>query len=177
MDHPYKVLGVKREVSQDEITRAYPKLAKRFHPDFNPGKPEADARFKDAAAGYELLRYPERRRATIASRSTCRSPSVTREDAHYRDFAEGRQPGRGDEGAFRVHDMSDLFADLFGDIRGARDDRLPSSCAAATFRTSISSRPSTARRGAGRQDTRRHRAAPAPRTGRCCTSWTRVSRG
>ena len=43
---PYEVLGVKPDASADEIRKVYRKLAKEFHPDLNPGKPAAEARFK-----------------------------------------------------------------------------------------------------------------------------------
>ena len=58
---PYEVLGVKPDSSADEIRKVYRKLAKQFHPDLNPGKPEAEARFKAISAAYDLLSDPENR--------------------------------------------------------------------------------------------------------------------
>ncbi|GAA2355252.1 J domain-containing protein [Nonomuraea africana] len=58
---PYKVLGVARDASQDEIQRAYRKLARAFHPDINKG-PEAEEKFKDVAEAYAILSDPEQRR-------------------------------------------------------------------------------------------------------------------
>src|SRR5204862_222492 len=58
---PYEVLGVKPNASADEIRKAYRKLAKQFHPDLNPGKPAAEARFKAVSAAHELLSDPEKR--------------------------------------------------------------------------------------------------------------------
>src|SRR6266853_22913 len=58
---PYQVLGVKPNASADEIRKAYRKLAKEFHPDLNPGKPAAEARFKAVSAAHELLSDPEKR--------------------------------------------------------------------------------------------------------------------
>ncbi|MCM2277178.1 MAG: J domain-containing protein [Oligoflexia bacterium] len=58
---PYQVLGVAPNATQDEIRAAYRRLAKKFHPDLNPGKPEAERRFKDISRAYELIGDPENR--------------------------------------------------------------------------------------------------------------------
>ncbi len=60
-DDPYSVLGVARDATQEAIKQAYRKLARQHHPDLNPGKPEAEARFKAASAANELLSDPEKR--------------------------------------------------------------------------------------------------------------------
>ncbi len=52
----YEVLGVQRSASEDEIKRAYRKLAFEHHPDRNPDNPEAEQRFKEAAEAYDVLR-------------------------------------------------------------------------------------------------------------------------
>ena len=51
----YKILGVSKDASQDEIKKAYRKLAIKLHPDRNPGDKEAEAKFKEAAEAYEVL--------------------------------------------------------------------------------------------------------------------------
>jgi len=58
----YEVLGVDRNASEDEIKRAYRKLAREHHPDASGGDPESEGRFKEATLAYETLRDPERRR-------------------------------------------------------------------------------------------------------------------
>ena len=58
----YEVLGVDKNASQDEIKKAYRKLAIKYHPDRNPGDKEAESKFKEAAEAYEVL-HDENKRA------------------------------------------------------------------------------------------------------------------
>ena len=60
-DDLYATLGVSRDASQDDIKRAYRKLAKELHPDLNPDKPEVAERFQQVTAAYDILSDPERR--------------------------------------------------------------------------------------------------------------------
>src|SRR5215471_162845 len=107
---PYEVLGVKPGASADEIRQAYRKLAKQFHPDLNPGKPEAEARFKAISAAYDLLSDPDKRarydRGEIDETGAERPPR-----GYYRNYAEGAQ-GRHyqPEGEMDLNDLEDLFA-------------------------------------------------------------------
>ena len=57
----YKILGVERTASADEIKRAYKKVAIKYHPDRNPGNKEAEEKFKQAAEAYDVLRDPDKR--------------------------------------------------------------------------------------------------------------------
>src|SRR5437867_13111272 len=90
---PYEVLEVEPDASADEIRKVYRKLAKQFHPDLNPGKPEAEARFKSISAAYDLLSDPEKRarydRGEIDESGADRPPRE-----YYRGHAEGAQGWR-----------------------------------------------------------------------------------
>jgi DnaJ-class molecular chaperone len=117
---PYEVLGVKPDASDDEIRKVYRKLAKQFHPDLNPGKPEAEARFKAISAAYDLLSDPEKRarydRGEIDETGAERPPR-----GYYRGHAEGAQGWRYQpEGEMDLSDLEDLFA-AFGS-RGRRGE-------------------------------------------------------
>jgi DnaJ-class molecular chaperone len=107
---PYEVLGVKPDASADEIRKVYRKLAKQFHPDLNPGKPEAEARFKSISAAYDLLSDPDKRarydRGEIDETGAERPPR-----GYYRGHAEGAQGWRYQpEGEMDLSDLEDLFA-------------------------------------------------------------------
>jgi DnaJ-class molecular chaperone len=115
---PYEVLGVDRNASADEIRKVYRQLAKAFHPDLNPGKPAAEARFKAISAAYDLLSDPEKR--ARYDRGEIDEMGAERPRYSYRSHAEG--PGGGKyqpEGGFDLNDLDDLFA-AFGSARRGR---------------------------------------------------------
>ena len=61
-DH-YQTLGVKKDASQDEVKKAYRKLARKYHPDANPDDSSAEGRFKAISEAYDVLGDPEKRKA------------------------------------------------------------------------------------------------------------------
>ncbi len=60
IDDPYKVLGLSPDASDDDIKRAYRRLAKKYHPDLNPGDPEAARKMQEVNAAYEQIKNPEK---------------------------------------------------------------------------------------------------------------------
>ncbi|HEX3954574.1 MAG TPA: DnaJ C-terminal domain-containing protein [Stellaceae bacterium] len=113
---PYEVLGVKPDVSADEMRKVYRKLAKEFHPDLNPGKPAAEARFKAITAAYDLLSDPEKR--ARYDRGEIDESGAERPRYSYRPHAEGAQGWKYQpQGEMDASDLDDLFA-MFG--RGAQ---------------------------------------------------------
>ena len=116
---PYQTLGVGRNASQDDIQKAYRKLAKQLHPDLNPGDKQAEERFKQVSAAYGLLGDEEKR--ARYDRGEIDETGAERPQHHfYRDFADTgmRHKYSGTSGLGDFEDVSDLFGDLFG--RGAR---------------------------------------------------------
>ncbi|HEV8036837.1 DnaJ C-terminal domain-containing protein [Yoonia sp.] len=109
----YKALGVSPDASADEIKRAYRKMARKYHPDVN-ASPEADAKFKAAAAANDVLSDPEKRAAYDrfgASWDQPRPEQTTRQDDRW-------QGGF----AFDERDVNpDMFRDFFGDRFGRGD--------------------------------------------------------
>ena len=106
---PYELLGVKPTATAEEIRKAYRKLAKQLHPDLNPGKPEAEARFKSVSAAYDLLSDPEKR--ARYDRGEIDETGAERPRYSYRPHAEGAEGWRYQpQGEMDLSDLDDLFA-------------------------------------------------------------------
>jgi DnaJ-class molecular chaperone len=115
----YDVLGVKSDAGADDIRKAYRKLAKELHPDLNPGKPEAEARFKTVTAAYDILSDAQKRGSY--DRGEIDESGAERPRYSYRPHAEGAQGWKYQPaGEADIGDLDDLFA-MFG--RGADSAR------------------------------------------------------
>jgi DnaJ-class molecular chaperone len=113
MRDPYEVLGVKRDASADDIKKAYRQLAKKLHPDLNPGNAKAAAQFKDVSAAYDVLGDADKR-ARFDRGEIDASGAEQRPRHSYRAYADS--PGGAKyTGGF---DPGDIFEDLFGRGRG-----------------------------------------------------------
>ena len=108
---PYTTLGVKKDATQDDIQKAYRRLAKKLHPDLNPGNKAAEDKFKEVSAAYNLLSDPDKRsrfdRGEIDGSGTERP-----RQQYYRDFA--------DRDGWSAYTSNAGFAD-FGDYAGTED--------------------------------------------------------
>ena len=106
----YEVLGVSRDADDATLKKAYRQVAKKYHPDMNPGDAEAEKKFKEASEAYAVLSDPEKRR-------------------QYDQFGhaafEGGAGGAGGFGGFDFGgaDFSDIFGDIFGDLFGGGSRR------------------------------------------------------
>jgi len=102
----YKILGVDRNATEDEIKKSYRKIAKDTHPDKNPNNPEAEAKFKEAAEAYEILSSPDKK-------------------ANYDRFGSENSGGNpfgnpfGNSG-FNTDDIFSQFGDIFGNAFSSR---------------------------------------------------------
>ncbi|HYC63556.1 MAG TPA: J domain-containing protein, partial [Reyranellaceae bacterium] len=95
----YEVLGVQKNVDAEEIKRAYRRLAMKYHPDRNPGDAEAEKNFKEAAAAYEVLSDPEKRK---------------RYDQFGVEGIKGQGAATHDFNRMNVDDIFSMFNDIFG---------------------------------------------------------------
>jgi DnaJ-class molecular chaperone len=118
---PYEVLGVKPDAGPDDIRKAYRKLAKELHPDLNPGKPEAEARFKTVTAAYDLLSDADKR--ARYDRGEIDESGAERPRYSYRPHAEGAQGWKyGPQGEMNAEDLDDILS-MFGGLGGMRGAR------------------------------------------------------
>ncbi|WP_062200446.1 DnaJ C-terminal domain-containing protein [Demequina salsinemoris] len=130
----YKVLGVSKDASADEVKKAYRKLAKDLHPDRNPGDAAAETRFKEVGEAYGVLSDAEQRKQYDAVRAMgggarFQAGGPGGGGGNYEDAFSGLFGGGGN-GQFRAQGFEDLLGNLFGG--GGRSPQKGNDVAAAT---------------------------------------------
>ena len=118
MKDPYEILGVQRTADEAALRAAYRKLAKKHHPDVNPGKPEAAARFGEISSAYDLLSDKDKRARFDRGEIDAEGHEVQR--PFYRDTAGAERYGQ-PAGGFSQEDLEAFLAQAFGKA-GQRSD-------------------------------------------------------
>ena len=122
----YKTLGVPKKATKEEIKKAYRKLARKWHPDINPGNKEAEQKFKDISHAYGCLGNEEKRKLYDEFGEDGLKSGFDAEKArNYKTWGSYQQAGQGtSEQEFgRYHSYEDLFGDLFNYGTGYSADR------------------------------------------------------
>jgi DnaJ-class molecular chaperone len=118
MEDPYQILGVQRDDSENTIRSAYRKLAKRYHPDLNPGKPESAERFKAIASAYDLLSDPVKRGRYDRGEIDAEGHEKPPEQPFYHDVDPGAHYGGGPN--LSPEDLESLLGAAFAEQLGRR---------------------------------------------------------
>ena len=108
---PYRVLGVEKKASSEDIKKAYRKLARQYHPDRNPGDSAAEEKFKEVQAAYDVLGDPEKRKQYDSGGGI------------FGGFDPRNMGGQGAGGGFGVGGIGDILSDLFGGGGGTTTGR------------------------------------------------------
>lgn len=120
----YEVLGIEKSASQDDIKRAYRKLAVKYHPDKNPGDKEAEQKFREATEAYEILSDDQKRPI-------------------YDQYGFAGLDGMGQGGGGGYSHAFNDFADIFGGMGGGFGDIFDSIFGGGSSRRRSSSGPQT----------------------------------
>ena len=120
MKDPYSVLGVSKSASAEEIKKAYRKLAKKLHPDVNPGDKKGEEKFKEVSAAFEVLGDPKKRALYDEFGEVSTRPGFDEQKAReWQRQAQaaggfgGGNPFAGRAGGFDPEDLSSMFGDIF----------------------------------------------------------------
>ncbi|WP_324674279.1 J domain-containing protein [Hymenobacter sp. GOD-10R] len=128
----YKILGLDKSATKDQIKKAYRKLAREYHPDVNPNNPEAEQKFKEVNEAHEVLSDDEKRQkydqlgADWQRYQQAGGPGRGQSTGGF-DWSQYAQGGAGgfggfggDAGGFEGADFSDFFSSIFGGMGGGR---------------------------------------------------------
>jgi molecular chaperone DnaJ len=117
----YEVLGVSRTATAEDIKKAYRKLARKYHPDVNPGKKEAEERFKEISLAHDVLSDPEKRKLYDEFGEEGLQPGFNPERMRaYKQWGSRGGFEFGGRGGRSSFSFEDLFGDLFGSFAGRR---------------------------------------------------------
>ncbi len=111
----YQILGVARSASQDDIRKSYRKLARKYHPDINPGNKEAENKFKEISGAYDVLSDPQKRKLYDEFGTAGLAPGFDAEKA--RTYQQWQQQASRSGATGSGFDFGDIFGDL-GDLFG-----------------------------------------------------------
>lgn len=135
MRDPYKILNVPRDASAEDIKAAYRKLAKKLHPDANPGDDAVEQKFKEVSQAYAILGKPEKRKRFDQGQIDANG-----QETPWRGGFGGRQAGQNQRGGAAGFDFGerfnaeDIFAELFGGHRRSRQSSSSRGAGAAQSR-------------------------------------------
>src|SRR5262250_3172753 len=119
----YRTLGVERNASQDDIRKAYRKLARKYHPDINPGNKEAENKFKELSVAYDVLSDADKRKLYDEFGEAGLASGFDAEKARtYREWQQ-QSPRPGNSYEYSTDDLGDIFGDLGGMFGGGRKVR------------------------------------------------------
>jgi DnaJ-class molecular chaperone len=110
---PYHTLGVKKDASQDDIQKAYRRLAKKLHPDLNPGNKEAEEKFKEVASAYDVLGDADKR-ARYDRGEIDETGAERPRQRFYRDFADDSHAYTTEAGVADFGGAEDILSQIFG---------------------------------------------------------------
>jgi curved DNA-binding protein len=117
----YKILGVDKNASQEEIKKTYRKLARKYHPDVNPNDKEAHKKFQQINEANEVLGDPEnRKKYDQYGKDWKHGEEFEKARKQQRQYADGRGGSQAFSGDFNEDDFSEFFSSMFGGTRGGR---------------------------------------------------------
>lgn len=137
----YKILGIQKGASEEEIKKSYRKLAMKYHPDKNPNDKSAEEKFKEVSRAYETLKDPKRRKLYDQFGS---NPSYAQHFHGFDPFRSNQHQGFGGPGK---DSFQDLFSELFGEFFQAQGPRKPRATRGADLKYTLSISLEDAARG------------------------------